>query len=1120
LVTACVVAVWCFLFLLQAQAAGTDYLVDHVWDSEDELPSSTVTAICQTPDGYLWIGTYNGLARFDGIRFVTFDPVNTPALGHARIQDLYLDGTGTLWINTYRGGLTSYRDEHFHREWPGSSEFDLHTSLGYCRSNLLVFVTQFGVVLRRESPAQGSIPKWTALTPPGNARLLYQCAGRDGTLWFLARDGHIVRLVGDEFQDLPEQCQPGGTRTITMTTDPAGHVWAGTDKGIERWDGKVFEDMTPTNGEGAFETTMMLPTRDGGVWVLANGRLRKELNRQWTTEVAEWHGLLGYASTRSMGMHEDRAGGVWFNHYGNGLFHIAPDGHIQRFTSQEGLPGDRIWAWFEGNEGEVWVGVDRGGLARLRERRFQVIGQAEGLPARAALSVCEDRQGAMWFGTSGGGLCRWDGHQIEKLAVGNDVSANYVFSVFPQREQGLWLSAAAGEDLFVCRDGEVQRGPWEGAHGVKTILEDHEGRLWMGTKVGLTWWLPDRHRSFSRNMNATAVRALTETKAGVVWCGSDDGGLYRCEPEQLKGFRPSDTLSNQPIWSLQADEDGTIWAGTFRGGLLRFRDGKFDRLTTEQGLPSDIISGIVEDTHGKLWLATHQGICRVSKRALNDCFDGKVRQLECITYGRMDGLPTKECAGNYQPECWRAHDGRLWFATDKGMVSVQPDELKINPIPPPVVIEEMRMDGEKVAIDTPKLEVPPGRQQLEFAFTALSFISPDKVRFRYKLEGLDKDWIEAGTRRTAHYAHVPARSYKLRVMACNNDGVWNSEGTSLAFTVLPHFYETGWFLTLASLAVLGAVGAAVRSVTMRKYQLAMAQLEQKHAIERDRARIAKDIHDDLGAGLTQITLLSELARRESAQAAPNLDRITDSARQMTRAMDEIVWAVDPQHDTLTGLMDYVSAFTEEFLRVAGIRCRMDLPAELPDMRLDAEMRYNLFLALKEALNNVVKHAKATMVWLRLRVQDDSITLIVEDNGQGLPPIISSGHSDTEIDASGKPLTPLTPALSPSDGEREEKGLHPVLADGHEGEREENSGSEEAPVPVPVDGGHGAKEEKSSGRVLSGHGLTNLERRLASIGGSCTLQSAPGKGTRVELNVHLEGTPSPVMGTSGNGGEVT
>ena len=1087
------------LFPFQTQAAATDYLVD-VKDEENDLPSSTVTAICQTPDGYLWVGTYNGLARFDGIRFVTFDPVNTPALGHARVQDLYLDETGTLWINTYRGGLTSYRDGHFHREWPGSSEFDLHTSLGYCRSNVLVFVTQFGVVLRREVTAESAIPKWTALTPPGNARLLYQCAGRDGTLWFLARDGHIVRLVGDDFQDLPEECQPDGTRTITMTTDPAGHVWAGTDKGIERWDGKRFENMTPTNGEGSFETTMMLPTRDGGVWVLADGRLRKELNRQWTTEVAEWRGLLGYASTRSMGMHEDRKGGVWFNHYGNGLFHIAPDGHFHRFTSAEGLPGDRIWAWFEGSEGDIWVGVDRGGLARLRERRFQVIGQAEGLPAKAALSVCEDQQGAMWFGTSGGGLSRWDGHQIEKFAVGNDPSANNVFSVFPQREQGLWLSAAAGEDLFICRDGQVQRGPWELVHGVKTILEDRSGRLWMGTKVGLTWWLPDRHRSFSRNMNGTAVRALTESKAGVVWCGSDDGGLYRCEPEQLQEFRPSDILSNQPIWSLQADEDGTVWAGTFRGGLLRFKDGKFDRLTTEQGLPSDIISGILEDTRGKLWLATqNKGLCRVSKRALNECLDGKARRLECITYGRQDGLPTDECAGYYQPTCWRAHDGRLWFATVKGMVSVQPDELKVNPVPPPVVIEEMRMDGEKVAIDTPKLKVPPGRQQLEFGFTALSFIAPDKVRFRYKLDRLDKDWVEAGTRRAAHYAHVPAGSYESRVIACNNDGVWNNEGTALAFTVLPHFYETSWFLTLSSLAILGAVAAAVRSITTRKYRLALAQLEQKHAIERDRARIAKDIHDDLGAGLTQITLLSELARREPAQAAPHLDRITNSARQMTRAMDEIVWAVDPQHDTLTGLMDYVSAFTEEFLRVAGIRCRMDLPAELPDMRLDAELRYNLFLALKEALNNVVKHAKATMVWLRLQVKDDSITLIVEDNGQGLPATVGKASLDAESestvqrpDASGTPLTP-------SDGKR----------------AKENSSSDEVPSPVAA---NGRQEDmaKISNRVISGHGLINLERRLASIGGTCTLQSAPGRGTRVELNVHLNGGPSPVMGTGQNG----
>jgi signal transduction histidine kinase/ligand-binding sensor domain-containing protein len=1040
------------LGVLSGLAESSNYLID-VWDSENDLPNSTVTAIAQTPDGYMWIGTYNGLARFDGIRFVTFDPVNTPALGHARIQDLFVDESGTLWVNTYRGGLTSYRNGSFQREWQGPGEFDLHTFLAFSSSNVVVFATQFGEVVRREVDSRDNKVSWKTFTPSAGARFLYECTGAEGVLWFLSRDGHIVRFIDGEFKELEERCRPAGTKTITLAADRHGQVWAGTDKGIERWDGKAFENMTPTNGETALEAMLLLPTQDGGVWVLADGRMRKQLGRSWVAEAREWRGLLGWASGRSMGMHEDREGGVWFNHYGNGLFHLSPDGHYQRFTTTDGLAGDRIWTWFEGREGDIWLGIDRGGLARLRERRFQVIGPAEGLSARAALSVCQDENGAMWFGTSGGGLCRWMDGEIQKFSVGNDASANFVFSVIARRGQGLWLSASAGEDLFLFQDGRVQRGPWDGVHGVKSLLVDKTGRVWIGTKSGLNWWTEERRRNFTMREGGpdSAVRALAEARNGDVWCGTDGGTLYRCDGEQLQAFRPVDALAGQPIWSLLAsDKDDTVWAGTFRGGLLRFKGGKFGRVTTEQGLPSDVITGLLEDGEGRLWLATHQGICQVAKSELNACLEGRSRRLDCVTYGRFDGLPTLECSGNYQPSCWRASDGRLWFSTVKGMVSVKPRELKINPVLPPVVIEDLRVDGERQALDTAALHVRPGPTQFEFGFTALSFIAPDKVRFRYKLDGLDKDWVEAGTRRTAHYAHLPAGQYRFEVLACNNDGVWNQKGAELAFTVLPHIYETRWFLTMSALLILGAVAGAVRSATTRKYRVALARLEQKHAIERDRARIAKDIHDDLGAGLTQITLLSELARREPpGQAVPHLDRITESARQMTRAMDEIVWAVDPQHDTLNGLMDYASAFTEDFLRVAGIRCRIDVPAELPPVRLDAEMRYNLFLSLKEALNNVVKHAHATLVWLRLRFDPNRLTLVVEDNGQGFP---RNGTRET--------------------GER----------------------------------------------ARSGHGLPNLEKRLASIGGSCTVRSEPGKGTRVELTVLLETGASPVMGTGRNGHE--
>jgi ligand-binding sensor domain-containing protein len=906
-------------------AATTDYLID-VWDTEHGLPNSSVTAIEQTPDGYLWVGTYNGLARFDGVRFVTFDPVNTPALGHARVQSLYLDLQGTLWVNTYRGGLTSYRGGVFRREWPGRGEFDIRTTLAFSTSSEVVFVTQMGEVLRRSGAAANTNAVWATLPP--SVRLLFQCVDGAHTLWFVSRDSRIFRFADGQFKELAEPPGPAGKRVLTLAADARGRVWAGTDQEVALWDGHRFQTMTPTNGEAPLEASYILPMHDGGLWVLAGGRLRKQVGRQWKAEAAEWRGLLGSASGRVMGMHEDRQGGVWFHHYGNGLFYVTPEGRFQRFTTEQGLPGDRVWAWFQGREGDVWLGVDRGGLARLRERRFQVIGMATGLPARAALSVCEDESGTMWFGTSGGGLCRWSGGQLESFPVGSDASANFVFSVYPQRGQGLWLSAAAGEDLFVFREGQVQRGPWE-VHGVKAILADRTGRVWIGHKAGLNWWSPSGRRAFraSEGMTASAVRALVENKDGTVWCGNDEGALYCCAPDHLEVFRPVDALAEQPILCLLADGDGTLWAGTFRGGLLRFKEGRFGRVTAEQGLPSDVISQILEDGQGRLWLGTEQGICRVTRTSLQACLEGKARGVECQTYGRLDGLPTLECAGNYQPACWRAHDGRLWFATVKGMVSVKPDELKMNPVPPQVAIEEFRVDGERLALDGGRLAVPPGRKQFEFSYTGLSFIVPDKVRFRYRLEGLGADWVEAGTRRVAQYDYLRPGNYQFRVRACNNDGVWNEEGSAIAFSVLPHFYETWWFLTLTGLGVLGWVAALVWAATSRKYRLALARLEQQHALERDRARIAKDIHDDLGAGLTQITLLSELARREPPeQAGTHLERISDSARKMTRAMDEIVWAVDPQHDTVSGLMDYVSAFAEDFLQVAGIRCRMDFPS--------------------------------------------------------------------------------------------------------------------------------------------------------------------------------------------------
>ena len=1025
-------------------ASPADYLVD-VWDTENGLPGSTVTAIAQTPDGYLWVGTYAGLARFDGVRFVTFDPANTPELSQPSVQGLSLDANGTLWINTFRGGLASYRNGVFHNEWPDRAAFDLHTTLAASSSNRVTFVTQLGEVLQRD-PADTNA-NWLVVAPAADSHPIFQCADHDGHLWFLTGDGHILQFSDGKFKELPGDGGLAGSRIYTLVADPRGRIWAGAENEIARWNGTRFYSMTPTNGEAHIRPLQLYPMWSGAMWVLDGDRFRKMDGREWTGEIAEWRGLLGSASSRAASGHEDRAGGMWFNHYGNGLFHITPDGQYQRLATTNGLPGDRVGACFQGNDDGIWVGMDYGGLARLRERRFNVIGMTEGLPARVALSVCEDGKGAIWIGTSGGGLCRWSNGIITNFPVGASTSANNVFSVFPRTGGGLWLSAAEGEDLYQFHDGRVERASWE-LHGVKSILTDDAGRVWMGTKSGIALLDGNEQRILGTNDNTTppAVRALAETPDGTVWAGAFDGTLYRCQTNRLDPFRPRDGLADQPIYSLYADSQGAIWAGTYRGGLLRFKNGVFRRITAKQGLPVDIICQILEDNEGRLWLGTHQGIYCVSRQALNACAEGKTNTVDCVTYGRRDGLPALECSDGYQPACWRGTNGLLWFTTTRGVVSVNPDELISTPFPLPVLIEEMRVDGEPVPLRGEKIIVPPGHREFDFSFTALNFDAGDKTRFRYRIDGPDADWVDAGTRRTAHYAPLPPGNYHFRVIACNNEGQWNETGAELAFTVQRHFYQTSWFLILLSAGALGGTVFAARKIVAAKYRRQLARLKQRHAIESDRARIAKDMHDDVGAGLTQIALLTELARREPERVGKHLDRIAGSARQLTRAMDEIVWAVDPQHDTLEGLMDYISAYAEDFLHTAGIPCRMDLPVTLPAARVEAESRYNLFLALKEALNNVVKHAHATEVWLRLRIGPKTFTLIVEDNGRG----------------------------------------------------------------IPVAGGRGAAGVRAN-RIAGGSGLVNLEKRLAAIAGRCEIHSRPGHGTRVEMTAALNLTAaSPII----------
>ena len=1025
-----------------ARAIGSgEYLVS-VWSRDDRLPSSSVTAIAQTPNGYLWIGTYNGLARYDGARFVTFDPNNTPALQRARVRRLFVDGNGRLWINTYDGSLTMYQNGKFTLEWLGDGSSDSTVALASPGASEPTFLLYSGDLIRRIAGQTGT-NAWAVVPRPGPWSGA-QCVGAaDGSFWYRTRDSKLWRLTGNEFQPVATNLGLTGTMIHRVISDSVGHIWVGTDRELARWNGVGFDSMTPTNGEPVINVTYFSVAPNGDVWSVANGRVRKMHGRQWVAEAEAIAGVFGGYRSR-MGILADENGGAWIYDYGGGLYHARADGKSRRLTSEDNFPGERVDCFFEDREGNFWAGVDRGGLVRIREKRFGVLAPEDTATSRTTVTVAEDTQGAIWIGTFGGGLFRWLDDGWQSYSLPGVAGRGFVFSVWPKKNGGLWVSAGE-EDLYEMKDGALV-AVTPAVHGVKVLLEGKDGRLWIGTKSGLGLLADGRYRLYQPEdgIQRVDVRALAETADGAIWAGSGDGTLYRVTTNRVERFRPNDSLAAQPIWSLLAEPDGTIWAGTFRGGLLRFRDGKFVRCSTKEGLPDDVICQLLDDGQGNIWAGSQQGIFRFAKSEVTAVSQGSQATINCTAYGRYDGLPSLECSGSYQPAGCRTSDGRLLFATLKGVVSIEPQALAINQLPPPVVIEETLVDGHvKSPVEhviggksVPVLVVPPGKRQVEVRFTALSFVSPDRVRFRWKLEGVDNEWREVGPRREAQYNFSHPGDYTLRVIACNNDGVWNEEGAALAMRVQPFYYETWWFLVLAGTVGTLGIAATVRHYAVRRMRRELEVLEQQRAIERDRARIAKDIHDDLGAGLTHITLLTELARRSPTEETPaHLNHISDMARELTRAMDETVWAVNPRNDSLEGLMTYVTKFAQDYLNVAGIRCRLDLPAQLPPVALTAETRHNLYLAVKETLNNVVKHAGATEVWLRLIPGVDGFKIIVEDDGCGL-----------------------------------------------NGEHRNGNGN--------------------VNRISSGHGLGNLEKRLAACAGQCVLSSEPGKGTRVELSVNV------------------
>ena len=1014
-----------------------DWLID-VWDSERGLPENSVASLAQTPDGYLWLGTFQaGVARFDGMRFTSFDPANTPQLSRSDIQHLFLDSRGALWIATVSGSLSRYEAGRFTQESiPPLAVRDVVTMRLCSGTNDVFFATQRGEVIHGiRRPGTNSL--WEKIPLPDLDAPLPCCSGSaDGRIWYRRTDQRLGCWHAGKVDPLHSYEGLRGGQIRALISGPQGLTWVGTESGIGCFKGGCFVDMTPTNGEPVVSVQDLAFAGDGGLWVRTDNRLRKCIGRQWVAEAEGWAAVPVPGKSYLAGLLGDRDGGVWFCHRHEGVWRVKPDGAMQHWDDKHGLPNGLVFCWLQDREGNLWLGLEAGGLVRLRPRHFQVLRRPDAAAGSVERSVCEDAQGGIWLGGSDGKISRWFNGAFEPANFpATEIPVRDV-TLWPDRQNGLWAGTVQN-GAWLWKNGRMQQlfPPDDIGRVVRVIFEDSRGRMWMGNRSGLYCWSDGQIRKFSQAQgfrDNEPVVALAEDAAGSLWIGTEEGRLWRLQSGQFTCFT---LLPPSPVfrfWSLLPDGDGSVWVGTLGGGLIRWRNGQMARCTSADGLPSDTISQLLSDGHGNLWAGSRAGIFSVSQTERLAFFEGRSNRVFCRAFGRSDGLPALECSAGYQPSCWRGRDDRLWFATVKGAVFVQPAELSVNPLPPTVVIESVTVDDviQDIPSESPTLILKPGRHPVAIRFTGLSLTVPERVRFQWRLSGLEPDWVNGENQRSVSYSYLPPGDYRFEVRAGNSDGVWSHAGAALNLTVRAYFWQTIWFRLLAALLILGAAGWMVKRLANRRLRRRLAEIQQQHALEQERTRIARDIHDELGALLTGISLLSDRAQAQGSrteQVGEQLQKISQNARSAVQSMDGIVWAINPQNDTFDSLANYLVQFAENFFRLTPIRCRLDVPEELPQMPFDTQKRHHVYLAVKEACNNVARHSGATEVWMRLSLKGPELCIAIEDNGCGF--------------AAGK-------AAEGSDG------------------------------------------------------LRNLRQRMAEIGGRLELVSERGQGTRVRLHVLL------------------
>jgi ligand-binding sensor domain-containing protein/signal transduction histidine kinase len=934
------------VFSLDPNKPITHYGHD-VWNENNGLNAFVINAIAQTPDGYLWLGTDEGLYRFDGYQFTLFNTHTNPEFRENDVSSLVTNKSGVLWIGTRGGGLLRYSNNHF---------------------SLLT--------------KQNGLPSDTILS------LFVDHAD---VLWIGTMRQGICKLEQGQFTKYPSRVRIGFNDIHSISEDRSNNLWISVGRAATIGPQRDSINVLSLGEKGLVRTVLMY--RDSILYVGKTEGLY--VRHSDVLASVPYEGTNIGASVAAL--LEDRDGNLWIGTEGVGLFR-STRGKLSKFTIQDGLPSDRIISLFEDKDGNLWIGTRGGGLVRLRNRSIITYTTDNGLSSDFISSVREDSKGTMWIGTRTAGVNLLRHGQITKIYnVNSGLLDNQVRALCEDNGGGVWLGTMKSVEYLSDGSGgnamrirHVLDSTNSTLTNIRSIYCDNRGTIWVGGYGGglvryeNNAWQPVTFRSTLPTNNF--IRVITEDRTGAMWVGTQAGVNQIVGDSPVRFYSTADGLSSNEIFSLYTDEEDALWIGTYGGGLNRLKDGKIQAVRKENGLFDDIIFAILDDDRGNFWMSCNRGIFRVRKQDLRDFFDKTLSTVHSISYGVEDGMKSAECNGGSQPSAWKTKEGLLIFPTVKGVVILDPNTIDSVSSSLQTTIEEVTTESDTI-VPSDGLELPLGDRKIEIQYTAVTFVGAERIQFRFQLEGYDKAWIEAGTRRKAYYTNLAPGEYTFKVVSSTREGTWNPVPAAMTFVIPPFVWETTWFRLTAGGSVLLIIFGVTRYVSTRALKQRLKNLEAQQALERERSRISKDMHDEVGASLSQIAILSELLGKniESREAALSyLKKISATAHDVVGSLDEIVWFINPKHDTLESLMFYLREYFANYFESVEIHCRFEYPDSFPSAKLSPDIRRNIFLVAKEAANNIIKHAGASEVLVRVSCENETLSITIEDNGKGVP----------------------------------------------------------------------------------------------------------------------------------------